>query len=148
MRGEPPGREYVYGAAGVTRRATTRTARARPTDPRVERALAFIAAEFASPIDVGDVVEAMGCSRSHGELRFREETGKTILAALEEMRWQRLVVLLGRRDADLSSLSDLCGFRSASALRQFFRRRTGMSMTVWRAKNRPHSGPPVAPPDP
>ena len=132
MRGGRAAPEYIYGAAGVTRRASTRIPYVRSKDERVERALAFIASEFSSPIDVGDVVEAMGYSRSHGELRFREETGKTILATLEEMRWQRLVVLLGRRDADLSSLPDLCGFRSASALRQFFRRRTGMSMTSWR----------------
>ena len=132
MRGEPPGREYVYGAAGVTRRATTRSARARPKDPRVERALAFIAADYASPITVGDVTDAMGYSRSHGELRFREETGRTILETIEEMRWERLVVLLGRHNASLAALPDMCGFRSASALRQFFRRRTGMSMTEWR----------------
>ena len=132
MRGKTARREYVYGAAGVTRRASTRGAYRRPKDKRVERALAFIAAEFASPIGIPDVVEAMGCSRSLAELRFREETGKTILKAIEDMRWERLLVLLRRRDADLSALPTLCGFRSAAALRAFFRRRTGMSMTEWR----------------
>lgn len=132
MRGESPGREYVYGAAGVTRRATTRTARPRPKDPRVERALAFIAADYASPITVEDVVSVMGCSRSLAKLRFREATGRTITDALADARWERLQVLLRRDDADLSALPVLCGFRSASALRQFFRRRTGMSMTEWR----------------
>ena len=136
MRGEPVRHEYVYGAAGVTRRTSTHDAYRRPRDKRVERALAFIAAEFASPIGLSDVVAAMGCSRSLAELRFREETGKTILKTIEDMRWERLVVLLGRRDAELSALPDLCGFRTGAALRAFFRRRTGMSMTEWRAKNR------------
>lgn len=136
MRGEPVRHEYVYGAAGVTRRASTRDAYRRPKDERVERALAFIAAEFSSPIGLSDVVATMGCSRSLAELRFREETGKTILKTIEDMRWERLVVLLGRKDAEISALPDLCGFRSAAALRAFFRRRTEMSMTEWRTNNR------------
>lgn len=131
MRGEKVRREYVYGAGGVTRRASTRIPRARARDERVERALAFIAAEYTSPISVGDVVEAMGCSRRLAELRFREETGRSIAETLVEARLDRALVLLKRRDADLASLPDLCGFRTAAALRAAFRRRTGMSMTEW-----------------
>ena len=132
MRGEAAGREYLYGASGVTRRATTRVPYVRPRDARVERALAFIASDYASPITVEDVVAAMGCSRSLAKLRFREATGRSILETLEEMRWERLLVLLQREKTDLSALPGLCGFRSAAALRALFRRRTGMSMTAWR----------------
>ena len=132
MRGEKTEREYLYGAAGVTRRASTRDVYRRPRDEHVERGLAFIAAEFASPIGVSDVVAAMGCSCGHGELRFREETGKSILETIADMRWERLNVLLRRRDANIAELPRMCGFRTASALRQFFRRRAGMSMTDWR----------------
>ena len=135
MRGGRPLEKYLYGAAGVTRRASTRTPYHRPKDARVERALSFIAAEFASPIGLADVVKAMGCSRSLAELRFREETGKTILEALTEKRWEKLLVHLGRSDADLAALPSICGFRSAAALRELFRRRTGMSMTEWRRRN-------------
>ena len=132
MRGERVKGLYTYGASGVTRRASTRDPYHRPKDARVDRALAFMASEFASPITIGDVVRTMGCSRGHALLRFREETGKTILETLEDMRWERLRVLLSRKEADISALPAQCGFRTASALRQFFRRRTGMSMTQWR----------------
>ena len=135
IRGEKPRREYLYGAAGVTRRASTRDVYRRPREERVERGLSFIAAEFASPIGVADVVRAMGCSRGHAQLRFREETGKSILETIEDMRWERLLVLLRRRKADISALPRMCGFRTASALRQFFRRRAGMSMTDWHKAN-------------
>ena len=135
MRGGKPQKKYLYGAAGVTRRASTRIPYRRPKDERVERALSFIDAEFASPIGIADVVRAMGCSRSLAELRFREETGKTILEALTEKRWEKLLVHLGRSDVDLSALPSICGFRSAAALRELFRRRTGMSMTEWRKRN-------------
>ncbi len=135
MRGGEPLKKYLYGATGVTRRASTRNPYHRPKDARVERALAFIDAEYASPIGLADVVRTMGCSRSLAELRFREETGITILKALTEKRWEKLLVHLGRSDVDLSALPSICGFRSAAALRELFRRRTGMSMTAWRKRN-------------
>lgn len=132
MRGGRPMREYVYGAAGVARRASTRVPYRRPVDDRVERGLAFVAAEFASGISVADVVAEMGGSRRHCERRFREETGKSILEMIEDRRMDLLMSLLGRKKASLSALPGLCGFRSATALRSAFRRRTGMSMTEWR----------------
>ena len=135
MRGGKPKKEYLYGAVGVVRRASTRTPYVRPVDSRVENALAFIAAEYASPISVEDVVEAMGCSRRLAELRFRQETGKTIAKALEDERCDRLLVELKRPSVDIAALPEMCGFRSAAALRECFRRRTGMSMTAWRRSN-------------
>ena len=140
MRGDNPERTYVYGAAGVTRRASTRDPYRRPKDERVERALEFIAAEYASAVGVRDIARAMGCSRRLAELRFREETGKTVAEALEDARLDRVRVLLSRRDADLASIPAMCGFRTASALRAAFRRRTGLSMTAWRAANLPDLG--------
>ena len=82
-----------------------------------------------------DVVAAMGCSRRLAELRFREETGRSIARALEDARLDRAKVLLKRHDADIAGLPALCGFRTSSALRAAFRRRTGLSMTEWRRKN-------------
>ena len=135
MLGGRAKRVYVYGAAGVTRRASMRPAYRRPKDERVERALAFVATEYASPVGVPDVVAAMGCSRRLAELRFREETGRSIARALEDARLDRAKVLLKRHDADIAGLPALCGFRTSSALRAAFRRRTGLSMTEWRRKN-------------
>lgn len=135
MRGERPSRIYVYGAAGVTRRASTRETYHRPKDARVGRALDFIASEYASPVTVNDVVAEMGCSRRLAELRFREETGMGILETLEKARLDRALVLLRRRQADIAAIPSMCGFRTAGALRVAFRRHTGMSMTDWRREN-------------
>ena len=52
-----------------------------------------------------------------------------------DKRWEKLLVHLRRREVDLAALPDICGFRSAAALRDLFRRRTGMSMTEWRRRN-------------
>ena len=133
MRGDRPRREYVYGAAGVVRRSTTRVPHIRPRDNRVEKALAFIAAEVASSsVKVADVAAAMGCSRSLAELRFREETGRGIAETLVDARLERVQVMLRSDDVDIAALPAMCGFRTAAALRSAFRRRMGMSMTAWR----------------
>ena len=97
--------------------------------------LTLLAPEYASPITVADVVKAMGCSRRLAELRFNQETGKTIARALEDKRHARLLVELKHQNVDISALPEICGFRSAAALRECFRRRTGMSMTAWRRAN-------------
>lgn len=131
MRGEKAKRLYLYGAAGVTRRASTRDAYHRPKDERVKRGLAFIEAEFATPITVADVVAKMGCSRSLADLRFREETGKSILETIEDRRWERLQALLSRSRPDLRQMPGLLGFRTPVALRAFVRRHSGgASMTA------------------
>lgn len=135
MRGRKTRKLYLYGATGVTRRTSTRDAYRRPRDERVERGLAFIADEFDTPLAVADVVAKMGCSRRLADMRFREETGKSILETIEELRWERLQSLLARRDADLGRIPGLLGFRTPAALRAFVRRRSGgSSMTTLRAK--------------
>ncbi len=136
MRGERVRRLYLYGAAGVTRRASTRDAYRRPKDDRVNRGLAFVQSEFATPITVSDVVAKMACSRSLADRRFREETGKSILETIEDLRWERLQTLLVRKSADLRQMPRLLGFRTPAALRAFVRRRSGgRSMTALRASN-------------
>lgn len=136
MRGERTKRIYLYGAAGVTRRASTRDAYRRPRDERVERALVFIHDRFSTPISIADVVAEMGCSRSLADLRFREETGKSILETIEDLRWERLKTILKRSRVDLRQVPQLVGYENAAALRAFVRRRSGgLSMTALRAAN-------------
>lgn len=136
MNGRRPRRTYVYGAAGVTRRASTRPAYRRPKDERVRLGLDFIDAEFDSPIGLADVVAAMGCSKRLAQLRFREETGKTISAAIMERRLARAEVLLRRMRPDFATLPAMCGFRTMAALRAAFKAVRGVSMTEWRRRER------------
>lgn len=136
MRGGRARREYVYGVAGVTRRATTRESYRRPVDERVRLGLDFIDAEFDSPIGLADVVAAMGCSKRLAQLRFREETGKTISAAILERRLARAEVLLRRMHPDFSTLPAMCGFRTMAALRAAFKAFRGVSMTEWHRRER------------
>ena len=122
----------TYGPIALIRRASTLAKSRRKNDPRVERALTFIQENAASPITVNDIVKAMGCSRRLGELRFRESTGKSILAELHARRLDLVKAQLNRNPTSITALANRCGFRSSSALRAFFHAQTGMSMRDWR----------------
>jgi LacI family transcriptional regulator len=134
MHGEKTARTRVYGALGVMRRASTMLPFKKRVDDRVESGLAFIHSEFTTPIDVGDVVRAMGCSRRLAEIRFREATGKSIGETIADARYAHVCMLLSRRGTDISRLPDMCGFKTAAALRRFFRQRAGKSLGAYLAE--------------
>lgn len=122
-----------YGPITLIRRASTVKKARQQANSRVERALGFIREHAASPdITVEDVIASMGCSRRLGELRFREVTGRSILAELHDRRLDLVKAQLNRKmNTTLVALANRCGFRSSSALRAFFRAQTGMSMRDW-----------------
>lgn len=121
-----------YGPIAIIRRASTLAKARRKDDPRVERALAFIRENAAAPITVNDVIREMNCSRRLGELRFRESTGKSILAELHDRRLDLVKAQLNRMSTSITAIANLCGFKSSSALRAFFQSQMGMSMRDWR----------------
>ena len=128
------GESLEYGVSGIMRRGSTFAPR-RPIDQAaVERAEAFIQANAVSRIGVKDVVREMGCSRRLGEQRFRAATGSTIHERIASVRLDALLVQLRRAHVSVGYLADACGFGSASALRAFFRKRMGVSMTEWHAR--------------
>jgi LacI family transcriptional regulator len=128
------GESLEYGVSGIMRRGSTFAPR-RPMDQAaVERAEAFIQTNAVSRIGVKDVVREMGCSRRLGEQRFREATGSTIHERIASVRLDALLVQLRRAHVNIGYLADACGFGSASALRAFFRKRMGVSMTEWRSR--------------
>ncbi len=74
------------------------------------------------------------CSRSLFDLRFKEARGHTAQDEIEHVRLEKAFELL-RRGTPIGAIAALCGYRSDIALRWVFRRRTGMSMRQWRARN-------------
>ena len=132
LLGKPSGRRLNYGPIALIRRASTLAKARRKNDPRVERALAFICENAASPISVNDVIAAMGCSRRLGELRFRESTGKSILDKIRENRLERAYMLLRDQTIPVDDIPSLCGYESVGHFKNYFKRTTGKTMRQWR----------------
>ena len=124
-----------YGVAQVVRRASTCVLRAR--DGRVSRAVEWIRLTACTPIDVGDVVSVMGCSRRLADLRFRQATGHTILDEIHARRLDEAKALLRRPDIPIGDIPARCGYVPGPCLGILFKRATGCTMRAWRKRQLP-----------
>lgn len=110
----------------VTRVSTDITA---VTNPRVARALAYIAENYSNPLlGVGDIAEAAGTSRRNLERSFRLETGFTIHEHIVRNRMQEASRLLKTHPrAKTSEIASLVGLAEPGTFFRTFRRFFGMS---------------------
>lgn len=124
-----------FGPTALVRRDSTRIFARK--DPRVVRALDFIAAHYAdSSLKTETIAAAMGCSRGLADLRFKEVTGHTIRTELRQVRLAAAKRLLADPTRELSAIPSLCGYQSIPTFANFFKRETGKTMSAWRESKR------------
>ena len=120
-----------YGPLRLVRRGST--AASSGTSPRVRRALEYIRRNACSQsICLDRIIEEMGCSRRMGTLRFRKETGRTILEEIHEHRFEKACDLLSRTRLPISTVVAHCGYRSDAFAKKMFLARTGITMREYR----------------
>ena len=131
----PKGRLILNTAKKMVERES-----ARPVPPvaaLMARAIAFIDAHAAENIKAADVVEALGVSRSLLDRRFREFRNETTANAITARRLKEVAQRLCRTNMSIHAISASCGFQNANHLKNLFKRKYGMSMREWRAKEGP-----------
>lgn len=124
-------RNRLYGPLRVVRRASTRILTR--DDAEVSAALELIDAKACTGLTAAEVVRTFPCSRVYAEMRFRRSTGQSILEAIQTVRLNRAKELLRNPSQQLKSIADFCGFKSQNALCKFFLKKTGKTMSAWRA---------------
>ncbi len=125
------GRVEYYGPLRLVRRGST--AAASETSPRVRRALEYIRRNAcSSSISLDKIAEAMQCSRRMGTLQFKKETGRTMLAEIHELRFEKACDLLSKTHLPISTVVAHCGYRSDAFVKKMFLARTGMTMRKYR----------------
>lgn len=124
----------TFGELGIVRRTSSCPGITR-VDPRVADASLYIREHACEGIGVVDVVRRMGCSRRLAELRYLETTGRSIFAEIREAQFAKVLVLLAKRDVQVRAIADMCGWKSAMALRSYFEKRMNMTMREWRNRN-------------
>ena len=102
----------------------------------IGKALAYIQRNATKGVSVKDVVGQLGCSRRLADLRFRENTGTTILKALTSQRMKELKRLLRETDIPINQAARRAGFTCIKRLERLFRSEEGLSMREWRSQNR------------
>lgn len=98
----------------------------------VGKALAYIRQNATKGIGVADVVRHLGCSRRLADLRFRENTGTTILKALTERRMAELKRFLHDTAIPVHQAVKRSGFTCLKRVERLFKSETGVSMSEWR----------------
>ena len=123
----------LYGPLMVVRRESTRGRGRR--EPFVLEAAEAIRRKACDGLTAAALAARFPVSRKHFERRFREATGHSVLDEILNVRLEQVQAYLLRRDVAIDAIAGLCGFGSAIELRRLFRRRFGMSMSEWRARN-------------
>ena len=103
-----------------------------PATRLVDRALAFITANYHAPITPRDVANHLGVSRRLIDLRFRQLQHETLLSAITRLRLNALCNLLKEESGSLKKLTAECGFGSVIRAAHLFKGTFGLSMSAYR----------------
>ena len=124
----------TFGVLGLVRRASS--LRLKRNFPGVAQAIEAIRTKACEKINVETALSGMNCSRRLAEMRFRLATGKSPLEAIHDRRLEHACELLSATDSSVEAIANMCGYGSAVFLQKLFRRRTGLTPSEWRARNR------------
>jgi len=124
-----------YGPLRIVRRGST--ANAPGQSPSVRRALEYIRRHACEDsIRLDDIISEMGCSRRLATLRFKKETGRTMLEEIHEHRMRTACELLAGGRLPIATVVVQCGYRSDGFAKKLFRARTGMTMREYRTRQK------------
>ena len=121
----------LYPVLGLVRRPST--CKRLGAASRVLKSIEIIRARACDGITVEDVAMEMGCTRRMAEIRFRNETGRTIKSIITETRLERARVLLKARDLSFGEVAAACGYGTENALRIAFRKHCRTTLSAYRS---------------
>lgn len=134
MRGQRPEPGYVQRIPPVevvVRRSTDGIA---VYDPLVRSACAFIREHALKGIQVTDVLQHLGVSRTTLQDRFRRELKKTVHDSILEIRLGRVRELLTETEIPLFDIAQRCGFQHVEYMSEVMRKHTGLAPGAYRRK--------------
>ncbi|MEM9187775.1 MAG: helix-turn-helix transcriptional regulator [Myxococcota bacterium] len=97
-----------------------------------ERAIAIVEHDLERWLSVSELSRALGLSRATFARRFREEVGEPPNRFFTKLRLERAAELLWTTDASMAQISAEVGFSTEFALSRAFKRRYGVSPSVYR----------------
>lgn len=135
MSGDPAPSEPIRipPAGVVTRRSSDSYAYG---DEDLSNALRFIHDHAHQSIKVTDVVDATNISRRSLENRFRRHFSRSLHEEIWRVHFDRAKQLLTTTDLSLQDVAERSGFRTASALANLFKQKTGLTPRTYRAEHR------------
>jgi len=99
---------------------------------RAKRALAYIEANLASKITIGDMADLVALSKSHFSRAFKQSLGACPMTYVATRRVERAKLMMTSSRERLSDIALACGFVDQPHLNRYFRRMVGISPGLWR----------------
>ena len=100
--------------------------------PAVEKALAFIYANYNRPLQVGEIADHVSLSRYYFSRLFRKETGRSPNEYVAEVRINMAKGMLAEKELSIAEIAESCGFANMSHFSRFFREKTGQTPAAFR----------------
>ena len=101
----------------------------------VERAREFVNAHATRGITPQDVASHLRVSRQLLDLRFHETGKGTVGELITRRKLAEVKRQLVQTKVSIAQITELCGFTNENALKNLFKRTTGMSMRDWRTRH-------------
>lgn len=127
--------ESLYLPIGLIARDSIKTVVV--TDKIVRSAIIYIQENYINPINVEDILDELGVSRSLLERRFRDEIGITPLVELRRQRIEKARALLSDTNESINDMGKRCGFSSAIRFTTVFKEQVGMTPSEFRKQMYP-----------
>jgi transcriptional regulator GlxA family with amidase domain len=102
---------------------------------QARRTLAYIEANLAWKIDIGDLANAVSLSRSHFSRAFKRSFGFSPMEYVVVRRVERAKAMIGGTREPLAEVALACGFADQPHLNRRFRDIVGISPGRWRRSN-------------
>ena len=97
--------------------------------------LDYIHCHFTEAITLEDITTHARVSKYHFLRRFKQSTGCTVIAYVQQLRCRRASELLLNTDERIATVARLCGFDSPSYFTKTFARLIGMRPAEYRARH-------------
>ncbi|MGN0832437.1 MAG: substrate-binding domain-containing protein [Kiritimatiellia bacterium] len=120
----------LFGPADIVRRKSVRRTTGRNLD--VAAVIDLIRQKACTGLSAREVLATMHGSRRCAELRFREQTGRSILEEIRSVRLETAMSLLRNTDLTVAETARKCGYGAAEPLRKMFVDTFGKSPRAWR----------------
>lgn len=105
-------------------------------EPRIRKAMVFLAEHKGTPMNIGDVARHCGLSVSRLFHLFRDQVGTTPVEFLEQQRINHAKELLELSHFNVSEIAFQAGFASQAYFSRRFSRRLGISPLEYRKRYR------------
>ncbi len=129
--------EHMLNAAliEIIEKGTLLTAQKYNLSPAIEKAIFYIMTDVSRKFSLEEIASLCHLSPSYFSTLFRQETGKTFIKYVNDMRIEKAKILLQEKKNSILDVSLECGFNTLTHFIKIFKQITGLTPSQYRDMN-------------